>query len=363
MRRALLPPLAVLAAGCTAPAPGPGAAASQAAVPDRDTATPGTSPSDTGAAEPECVPPHEQTMRPDTARAYAAMCEPELGVVPNIDCGAGARIPVYVDGVEVFEDPGFFNCDNPHAGQCTPGSTLQRYEGRSADGSPRPEVVWVGFCRHDQQAEDAENHVQIIGYNRDSGATCFFGRSDNSAWTSVDENNVMQGVLPGPDDPGFDTAFAVPDEKVCVQCHQSNPFIHTPWIDSAELDDGSGEPIVPIISGFQAPYYVVGAPEWDLRTLYIEGNSCLECHRVGMDTVRLLGEEPWFVAEEMPPSDPGSMAADFQALVDCWEAGPENTPGCEWITPPAGACDWEVAGADYPNQGAQHNQGAPLPHR
>ena len=49
---------------------------------------------------------------PSSAREYAAMCELELGVAPVVDCGAGVLIPITVDGVEVFEDPGLHECDN-----------------------------------------------------------------------------------------------------------------------------------------------------------------------------------------------------------------------------------------------------------
>ena len=39
---------------------------------------------------------------PTTASEYARLVEPELGVVPTIDCGEGVRVPIHVDGVEVF---------------------------------------------------------------------------------------------------------------------------------------------------------------------------------------------------------------------------------------------------------------------
>jgi hypothetical protein len=315
-----------------------------------------------------CEPPEEQAMRPSLPSEYADMCQPHVGQVPTVDCGAGVPISVYVDGVEVFEDPGPDNCDNPRAGQCTPGSSLQRLEGQEADGTPLPEVVWVALCRHDNQVAESEDgeetevvedHVQLIGHNTETGATCFFGRGDNAAWTSIEEGRMV-GVLPGPDEEGFDTAFTVPDEKVCVGCHQANPYIHTSWTDSARLE-GSDEPVVPVVVGTESPYYVVGAPEWDMRTLYIEGNGCLDCHRVGMETVRLLAEDPWYVEAEMPPGSPGSMAADFEALASCWLEGPENTPGCDWVLAPAGGCELRVAGEDYPNAGEDYNQGGELP--
>ena len=130
------------------------------------------------------------------ARGSMPRCaELELGVAPIVDCGAGVPIPVTVDGIEVFEDPGLHGCDKAslQIGDCMPGSSLQRYEGRDADGTPRPDdAVWLSFCRHDGRDDvvnfDMPDSVQLIGYNYESGATCFFESGDNRPWTHVDEN-------------------------------------------------------------------------------------------------------------------------------------------------------------------------------
>ncbi|MCY3971331.1 MAG: hypothetical protein OXG74_15465, partial [Acidobacteria bacterium] len=151
----------------------------------------------------QCVPAGANPPMPRSASAYAAMCEPHLGVAPTVDCGQGARIRIRQDGREIFEDPGLHACDDGslQIGDCMPGSSLQRYEGRHADGTARPEVVWVSFCRHDGRDDvfnvDIGDSVQMIGYNVDTGATCFFESGDNSPWTHVGENNRLLGVLPG----------------------------------------------------------------------------------------------------------------------------------------------------------------------
>ncbi len=99
----------------------------------------------------QCKPAGETAPMPRSASAYAAMCEPHLGVAPTVDCSQGDRIRIRQDGKEIFEDPGLHACDDGslQIGDCMPGSSLQRYEGKNADGTPRPEVVWVSFCRHD----------------------------------------------------------------------------------------------------------------------------------------------------------------------------------------------------------------------
>ena len=312
-----------------------------------------------------CVPAAQTAFMPESPRAYAAMCEPELGVAPTVDCSQGGRIRIKVAGEEVLEDPGLHGCDDAslQMGDCMPGSSLQRHEGRNADGTPRSEVVWVSFCRHDGRGEifnvEIGNSVQMIGYNYDTGATCFFESNDNSPWTSADETNRLVGVLPGPEDADFDDAYVVPgvENIQCVRCHQADPFIHNPWIKTARLPENPRQPVLPVIPGENPPYYVVGAPNWDMRTIHIEGNGCLGCHRMGMETVGEFVGDFWDPNEHMPPRDPGSLAADYEALVACWENGPESTPGCDWVVPPAGECAGGVVGPDYPHASAGFNRG------
>ena len=59
----------------------------------------------TSATEIECVPRDVAPDMPATATAYADLCSRLLGEIPTADCGEGVRIPIYVDGEEVFETP------------------------------------------------------------------------------------------------------------------------------------------------------------------------------------------------------------------------------------------------------------------
>ena len=56
----------------------------------------------TGDSEPTgvCVPGGTPKSMPATAREYVEMCEPELGVPPDMDCSDGVTLPITVDGVE-----------------------------------------------------------------------------------------------------------------------------------------------------------------------------------------------------------------------------------------------------------------------
>ncbi len=108
--------------------------------------------------------------------------------------------------------------------------------------------------------------------------------------------------------------------------------------------------MVPKFTSPDAPYYVIGASNWDMRTIHIEGNGCLERHRIGMKTVEEFIGDGWHPDQHMPPHDPGGLNEDFQQLLEAWKNGPENTPDCDWIIPPAGDCESRVVGDDYPHK-------------
>jgi len=313
--------------------------------------------------EPEesalCVPGGTARYLPQTAREYAEMCEPELGVPPQVDCSAGVTIPVTVDGVEVTDLRPNFDCDNPglQAGGCVPGNTIRRLTGRTREGVERPEVVWVHFCRSEDSVskgiesdpvwENIFTGAQMIGYNYDTGATCFFELNFGSQeqWVGLDENRRASGVLPNYDEPEFDLAFVPGDQ--CVGCHQNDAFIHNPWVDGARLPSNPNESVLPVLAP-NSPYYVVGGSDWDMRTIHIEGNACLTCHRIGMNTDDLFRDLGFDANQWMPAHDPGSLSEHYAELLDCYENGPENTPGCDWVIPPGGGCEGGVVGPDYP---------------
>jgi hypothetical protein len=302
---------------------------------------------------------------PDTAYEYAKLIEPDLGVPPKVDLGEGVEVITYVDGEPVTGKTDREICDNPTqiGGDCISGSSVQRHEGRTAEGEPLPNVIWASFGRHANftfpNGYFLQGSVQMIGHNRKTGATAFFESSDAiHPWAHTEpETNRMLGVMPGIDEPEeFNRAYQAPGEVQCIMCHQNDPFIHSFFIDAAKMP-GSKRPVIPQLKKAgrniesHLPYYVIGGEDWDMRTLHIEGNECLDCHRVGMSTIDLymsfeIGD--WAPNEHMPPYDPGSLREHFDELMNCWENGPENTPGCDWIIPRAGDTPGRVVGDEYP---------------
>ena len=298
---------------------------------------------------------------PKTAFAYALMVEPELGVPPRVNLDKSVEIPLYIKGVQAYGNLGR-SCDNPSfLGKDTvSGSTLQRYEGRTADGKPLPDVVWVAFGRNSSSSHKyVVGSVQMIGYNKKTGATAFFESSDRiGPWVTLDKGTLrMRGEMPWIDEPReFNRAFRTPGNTQCVQCHQNEPFITNSFINAAKIP-GTKESVVPILNQ-DSPYYVIGGENWDMRTMHIKGNACFECHRVGMSTMTMFMKNGWDPNEHMPPHDPGSLAGDLQELLDAWRKGPDNTPGAEWIIPPARGKGRLVVGDDYQYKSAFNRPGA-----
>ncbi|MYD79295.1 MAG: hypothetical protein F4X44_01600 [Gammaproteobacteria bacterium] len=312
-----------------------------------------------GKDDPAKVPTEKKDHNfPPTAWDYAQLVEPILGVPPKVDLGEAIEMPTFIDGEQVhglFED-----CDNPSRlgrKNCMSGSVVQRYEGQTADGTPLPDVVWVAFGRNASGFNiGILGSVQMIGYHTVTGATAFFESSDRiEPWAYLDEETQrLKGKMPWIDDPEeFNQAYKTPRTVQCVSCHQNDPFIHNSFIDAARMPE-TGRPVVPVVRTrdmefeTELPYYVIGGEDWDMRTIYIEGNRCVGCHRIGMGTLNLFMQAGWNPHEEMPPGRPGKYQHDFEELMDCWTNSPEKTPDCHWIIPPGASTPGQIVGEDYP---------------
>lgn len=298
-------------------------------------------------------PSGKDKQMPRTAIEYARMCEPELGLPPHIDLDRAVEIPIFIDGKQVYGN--YPTCDNPVliGKRTVSGSVIQRYEGRTADGVKLPHVLWVAFGRNSSSSTArVVGSVQMIGYNKQTGATAFFESGDHiSPWVSLDKQTWrMRGRMPWIDDPReFNQAF-VPAPMQCIQCHQNDPFITNSFITAAKIP-GTEEPVIPILDA-NSPYHVIGGSQWDMRTITLKDNACFDCHRVGMKTIELFSQSGWDVNEHMPPDDPGSLADAYQQLLAAWQQGPDKVSGADWLIPPARGTAKRIVGTDYPHKAA-----------
>tara|TARA_B100000941_G_scaffold237533_1_gene180556 strand:- start:373 stop:1764 length:1392 start_codon:yes stop_codon:yes gene_type:complete len=314
--------------------------------------------------EPSCIPFNQIDPIPYNTTEYANMCMEYVGVPPIVDCGDGIHIPIYVNGEEVFEDQPPGTCDDPDfKGTCNIGSRVGRVEGVDINGNPMPEVVWVFFCRsagQDLFEQMGAVSVQIIGYNTENGATCFFESPDaigdniQSQYLSYDDNGFLDGTFPAYGTVEFDQLFHSPavSGTNCMSCHNSDPFIHDPWIDGAKLLTDPSQTVVPKYEydAIDLPYFAVGGygSQYSNASIHIESNNCLSCHRSSMELATTVFDDLGnvLVNEFMPPTSPGYFEDDYNELIDCYHNGPENTPGCNWIIPPGGDCSLEIVGQE-----------------
>lgn len=273
-------------------------------------------PSTLGLAPDPGAPPI--TATPGTPLHHAQTCAQYLGPIPAMSCADAELMPITVDGVEVFDTPA--SCDRPSAltGTCEAGERIAaRYIGTHHDGSPRPEVVFVNFCR--------DGGMGVIGHNAETGATCFF--HINMAFP----NDARH---PGSNDPNYDDYWQSADVVAadnCQGCHQADPWLHSPWIDQLRDPDDPSLPLVPLTASKDSPYVVVGGgftqPDHDGAP----ENACTSCHRAQCDTnfAVPLGE----LVMPGPFADStftDSVSADLRELRD-WcatlPAGPQGGTG------------------------------------
>ena len=311
----------------------------------------------------DCIPFDEVDPIPLNTTEYAEMCINHVGVPPTVDCGDGVPIQVYVDGVSMNIDQPQGECDHTDfKGGCFVGSRVGRMQGANLNGEPMPEVIWVYFCRSAGQEYFDEYgivSVQMIGYNTETGATCFFESPDavgdmtQSEYLEFDQDGLLDGQLPAYGTTEFNQAWHSPavSQTNCISCHTSDPFIHDPWIDQAKLPSDTSQSVVPQLATPDLPYFAVGGygSGWDNRSIDIQGNQCLSCHRSNMilayENFDALGHV--MVNDFMPPHDPGSLAEEYNELIECWINGPENTDGCNWVIPPGGNCESQILSLDH----------------
>lgn len=295
---------------------------------------------------------------------YARACAEEIGPIPPFSCNAGVTavpgddlgtllkslavrvppsqiLPISIDGRYVGEGPGEIpaseieddtRCDRPKVlgggeGHCQPYSRIGRLPSVGPDGADDDDVRWTYICRRYNlqhngttvtPTDDLFEDVAIIGSRASSGATCFFqmlGLRSAARVPSPMETpeETPDGHLTAEEfwlpakaaNPGQSDVANIP----CYECHNRDPWIHTPYVDQVCLRDAAtGEckqdaagpvPIVPRgadrrnFSGL-APYSFVAAAElgwptqWETIDVDMDedGNldpaeKCTQCHRVG----------------------------------------------------------------------------------
>ena len=217
---------------------------------------------------------------------YGRRCAQEIAFLPPINCLEGEIIPVTVNGKEPKSYPKNLKCDRPSMqdlkgkadSQCVPYSRVLKLPLQD------PDTIAVAFCRRYKEREKDSplfDDISIILHRKSSGATCFFQSTD-------DRTKALDGTrVPPPHELPIETPlgeevaakFWLPPEKValrrCHQCHDSDPFIHSPYISQTSQ----------IPSHPKGAYKIVGKEFSDWPIVYgvdtKDKNLCTSCHRMG----------------------------------------------------------------------------------
>ena len=238
----------------------------------------------------------------ETLFEYGRQCAAQISEIPAFNCMAGEEIPITVDGQPVPPQPAPARCDRPSLlpqndpgsqGQCVPGSrALVLRDDKTAQVS--------AVCRK-QVARPAGSalfdEINVISHSLKDGKTCWFtakAAAPLTAASGIDGRWVPspstltrkpppaspEGVAAPPADkvwlPPAKVAWSQP---ACVSCHDSGPFMYSPYI--AQTTKLPGDPF---------GYYQPKAIGEDFRRAWAtlnafgittRGNTCTACHRMG----------------------------------------------------------------------------------
>ncbi len=277
---------------------------------------------------------------------YARDCAAKIAEPPVLSCLDLDLIPITVNGETPESYSPKMRCDRPALlpfpentdGNCSPYSRVKVL--RDDD------IQMVQTCRRMfiRPLDDPHfDSIELIMHNVKSGSTCFFSSKNfGSKPEGIDASRVPPPTEPEPPEGAISAAefWATPQEvynRGCIYCHDSDPWMRTPWIEQ------TGQlPANPF------GYYAVdiGKPfeDWpELKSITTRGNTCTGCHRIGhLNTCRQIdipefGEQPAKMLQAIGQAPHGRMGARPGTI---YESPPEFTddeaatyPRSAWMPP------------------------------
>jgi len=211
---------------------------------------------------------------------YAAQCAAQVTEIPAFNCGDGTLIPITVNGEPPAAYTKDMTCDRPGLlpngegsdGQCVPGS-------RVLDLSTDTMQI-SAMCRQKNIRTPIDalrfNEIDVIAHNPATGATCWY-QAEAPAGTSIDGALVISRNAPEAAD------FWTPIDDVvkadCGGCHDNDPIMYSPFI---------GQVWEEIATNPLGLYFHVapdmGFGDWPTTSLQPRDNTCLGCHRIGIQS-------------------------------------------------------------------------------
>ena len=258
-----------------------------------------------------------QLAQAQTFYEYGAQCAKEVTPIPSFVCTAGEVIPITVNGqittsyTATCDKPSLLPSTEPGSqGQCVPGS-------RALVLRDDAQAQISAICRkHVVRAPGSPNDVyfdeiNIVSHNLTNGKTCWFTAKAQTPFTAgsgingarmipspstqasrqaprgyeqihpasealVSDWKVAKTSLPNPAAVWMSPAQLIKREPACTQCHDSGPFMYSPYI--AQTTQLPGNPFGKYQPRAIGQAFKVWPQPFALTT---RGNTCTTCHRMG----------------------------------------------------------------------------------
>jgi len=219
----------------------------------------------------------------ETIVEYGRACAQKVAPIPAFSCRDGEAVPITVDGREPPAYAPQMSCDRPSLlppegaektdGQCVPHSRalVLRDDDRAQVSA---------FCRQ-KIIRPGDTHlydeIDIVAHNVRTGSTCWF---QASAPLPLRADRGVDGRRVPPPDAGrsaqrFWNAPSRTAAANCVRCHDSGPFMYSPFI--AQTKALPGDPFGPYKNDIGRDFRRWPQP----IAITTRGNTCTTCHRIG----------------------------------------------------------------------------------
>ncbi len=254
------------------------------------------------------------SVQAQTFYEYGAQCAKEVTPIPAFLCTAGEVIPITVNGQITTSYTA--TCDKPSLlpsnekgsqGQCIPGSrALVLRDDAVAQIS--------AICRKHVVRDPSStlfDEINIVSHNLKSGKTCWFTAKAATPFTAgaginggrllpspaglptqaaprgyenihpasealVSDWKLAKTTLPNPASLWMSPSQLVKKEPACTMCHDSGPFMYSPYI--AQTTQLPGDPFGKYQPRAIGQAFKVWPQPFAIST---RGNTCTTCHRIG----------------------------------------------------------------------------------
>lgn len=254
----------------------------------------------------------------ETVLEYGQACADAIADVPAFNCMDGTVIPITVDGETPDKYTSGMDCDRPSLlplgnkdGQCVPYSRALLL----TDGNAQI----TALCRQKKiRSEDSYyfDEVDLIAHSVKTGSTCWFQAEaktdkglDGRRVPPPNEKTPPEGH---PSAMAFWNAPAKTASDNCGHCHDSDPFMYSPFIGQV-WEEVPTDPF-----GWYANDIGEAFQKWAKpNALNTPGNTCTGCHRIGSEFT--CNQGMFEAAGDIPPQNGDDWAKTY--------------PGSHWMPP------------------------------